>query len=274
MIQKYINYLSSIRGYSVNTAIAYEKDLRAFVTWAKTALKDARWSAITRDDIDHYITHLEHEGLKPSTTNRKLSTISGLYHFFQREGLDVTNPCQYESRRKVANTLPNTIPTEDLKKAYKASYGVAKLLIGLLATTGMRLQETLNLRWDDIDLKTGEIKTHGKGMKDRKTFTTLEVIEVLHQVVQYYTPTGKIFSLDQRKARFLVWEALKPYSNAKQLSPHAIRHTVATNWATNGANVTTIAKMLGHEHIETTQKYIDMSAADIRQAAAKYNFIN
>ena len=73
MIQQYIDYLTSIRGYSKNTAKAYGRDLKVFVNWAKANLQDARWSAITRDDIDKYITWQVEQGKAPASTKNSLT---------------------------------------------------------------------------------------------------------------------------------------------------------------------------------------------------------
>lgn len=273
MIQQYIDYLTSIRGYSKNTAKAYGRDLQTFVNWAKANLQDARWSAITRDDIDRYIKCQVEQGKAPASTNRHLSAISGLYVYFKRQGYQIDNPCKYESRRKLAKTIPNTIPIEDLRKAYLGTHGVAHYMIGILATTGMRLQELLDLEWSSIDWETRVIKVEGKGRKQRITYTTTEVLEELRPLYEYAHGKGRIFCTDQRNARYILWDALRQYSSAKQLSPHAIRHTVATNMAKQGANVTTIANLLGHSDISTTQKYIDMTQASIKDACTQFSII-
>lgn len=146
-------------------------------------------------------------------------------------------------------------------------------MIGILATTGMRLQELLDLEWSSIDWETKAIKVEGKGRKQRITYTTTEVLEELRPLYDYAHGKGRIFDTDQRNARYILWDALRNYSNAKQLSPHAIRHTLATNWAKNGANVTTIANLLGHSDISTTQKYIDMTQASIKDACTQFSII-
>lgn len=274
MITDYLKYLSDIKGYSNNTVTAYGKDLAFFCRWARVNLEDARWSMITRDDIDAFVASMVASGLKPSTTNRRLAALSGLYRFFRRQGLTVENPCRFESRRKREKTLPNTIPADDIKRAYDAAHGVAKVMLGLLATTGIRIQELLDLTWEDIDFGNLSIRIHGKGGKQRIVYTTEDKLEVLRNVASMGCQSGRIFTLDQRSARYIIWEALKPYSTARQLSPHAIRHSVATNMANKGANVTTIATILGHQDIRTTQKYIDMTQGNSRKAYYQYNLFN
>ena len=60
----------------------------------------------------------------------------------------------------------------------------------------------------------------------------------------------------------MIYQALQPFTRAKQLSPHAIRHSYATQLAAQGVNVAAISRALGHKHLETTQKYIDMAQVE------------
>ena len=274
MLTRFENYLRNIKGYSERTCSEYLKDLKAFARWAKANKQDARWSTLTRSDIDEYITMRAKEGIKPSTTNRELAAISALYRFFIREGLLKTNPARFQSRRKVGFHLPNTIPSEDLQAAYKNSFGVVHVWIGLLSTTGIRISELLGLNWEDIDFKACSLEIKGKGNKERIVFTTPEYLELMRQAYERCPSEGRIFRYSEREARYMLWEALKPYSRAKQLSPHAIRHSFATSLAKQGVNVSTIATILGHNRIATTQKYIDMAQMDCRAVSAQYSPLN
>lgn len=274
MLTRFENYLKNIKGYSERTCSEYLKDLKAFARWAKAHKDDARWSTLTRSDIDEYITERAKEGIKPTTTNRELAAISALYRFFIREGLLKNNPARYQSRRKVGFHLPNTIPSEDLQAAYKNSFGVVHVWIGLLSTTGIRISELLGLNWEDIDFKTCALEIKGKGNKERLVYTTPEYLDLMRQAYERNPTEGRIFRYSERDARYMLWEALKPYSRAKQLSPHAIRHSFATSLAKQGVNVATIATILGHKSIETTQKYIDMAQMDCRAVSAQYSPLN
>lgn len=274
MLTRFENYLRNIKGYSERTCTEYAKDLKAFALWTKAHKPAARWSTLTRQDIDDYITYRANNGIQPATTNRELASISALYRFFIREGLLTSNPARFQSRRKVGHHLPNTIPSEDLQKAYAHSVGVVHVWIGLLSTTGIRISELLDLKWEDIDFKACALEIHGKGNKDRIVYTTPEYLDLLRQAYERHPAEGRIFRYNERDARHMLWEALKPYSRAKQLSPHAIRHTFATSLARQGVNVATIATILGHNRISTTQKYIDMAQMDCRAVSAQYSPLN
>lgn len=271
MLTRFENYLRNIKGYSERTCSEYLKDVRAFAQWAKAHVKDARWSTLTRSDIDEYITMRAKEGIKPTTTNRELASISALYRYFIREGLLKQNPARFQSRRKVGYHLPNTIPSEDLQAAYANSVGVVHVWLGLLSTTGIRISELLSLKWEDIDFKTCALEINGKGNKDRLVYTTPEYLELMRQAYERHPTDGRIFRYSEREARHMIWNALKPYSRATQLSPHAIRHSFATSLAKQGVNVATIATILGHSRIETTQKYIDMAQMNCQAVSAQYS---
>lgn len=259
MIHEFATYLESVRGYSPNTIKAYSKDLLTFSKWAKAHIQGARWSTITRDDIDAYLEHQVAQGLKATTTNRHLAAISAIYRYFQRQGLRVDNPCQYESRRKLPQTMPTTLSATDIAKAYNRAHGVRRTMLGILATTGIRIQEMLDLTFEDIDFENSTLHIMGKGSKERTVTSTPKVLETLRSVKRDLCASGRIFYISQRQARYMIYEALVPYCKGKNLNPHTIRHTFATELAKAGENTAAIAKILGHSHIETSQKYINMA---------------
>ena len=273
MIDEYVTYLRSIRGFSENTIKAYTTDIREFCRFMKSIDEKARWSNISLDDIDMYVKYHARNGQKPSTTNRKIASISSIFNYMIRQGYLELNPCKYESRRKVGDKLPNTIPASDLKAAYENSKGNLKAMIGLLTYTGIRLQEMMNLTYKDINDRDNQLIIHGKGSKDRVVYCHPDIINLLLQNRKTICDQGKIFYGTQWDIRHQIWLTLKQYSNAQQLSPHAIRHTVATNLAKHGTECTIIQRLLGHKDIRTTQKYIDMTQLPVMEAQAAHAII-
>lgn len=259
MIPEFATYLSSLRGYSENTVKAYVKDLYAFAGFIRENYPGKGWSTIGREEIDAYIIHNEQRGLMPATTNRQLASISGLYRYLQRQGIKIDNPTRYESRRKLAETIPTTIPVADIRKAYKHSVGVGKTMLGLLATTGIRIQELLDMTWEDIDFTTNEILIHGKGRRERIVKTETGVLAAWKEAVHGLNVSGRIFFFGQRTARRILYQTLKPYTHSRHLNPHTIRHTFATHLALQGESTHDIANALGHKNIATSQRYIDLT---------------
>ena len=262
MIEKFIQYLRCIKGYSYNTCRAYEFDVRQFAAWLLTNKDGARWSTIDRQTIDEYIIYLREQGCCASTTNRVLASISAIYRYFEREGMIDYNPTKYETRAKLPETQPNTIPMTDLWRAYEHARGCVRTMLGLLITTGLRIQELLDMQWEDVDFGNNSIKVHGKGQKERMVYTTASILAPLAELAKHSNVHGRMFWMCQRKARFMIYDALRPFTRAKQVSPHAIRHSYATQLAAQGVNVAAISQALGHKHLETTQKYIDMAQVE------------
>lgn len=261
MINEFIHDLLSIKGQSPNTAAAYRRDLTQFVEFIKQYYPGARWSTISADMVEHYIMTMVSCGELPTTTNRKLSAISAIYRYFKRHGHEVTNPAQYTCRRKIAEKVPNTIDPEQLRTAYDNAIGSVKVMLGLLITTGIRIGELLAIRWEDVNIKAGTITIHGKGNKERLVSVPERQLEEIGYAISRQDPKDTIFHTSQFETRCLIYKALTPYCRAKQLSPHAIRHTFATEMAKAGATAPTIALALGHRNLKTTQYYIDYAKA-------------
>lgn len=270
MIAQYINHIKAIRAYSPYTCKNYERDLRHFATWAKQNIEDARWSQITKQIIEKYTEEAVSAGQKPATTNRRLAALSSFYRWLNYQGYKVDNPCKYESRRKIAKTVPNTIDTNQLRTAYEKSEGLMHVVLGLLIYSGMRIGELMTLEWHDIDTNSSTIRLRGKGAKERVVRVPEQALKEIKAVKEHCNSNGRMFNYSERSMRKMIHEELKKYCDAPQLSPHAIRHTFATHLASQGENVSTISSLLGHEHLETTQKYINLAAAQNTMAAVQH----
>lgn len=273
MITQFTTYLRNIKGYSQNTADAYEADLREFARYIAAAHTDARWSTITQADILQFLSDQATRGLKPATTNRQLSAIRSLFNYFISQDMLKTNPARYIPSRKLEITEPNTIEPNDLLKALDHAEGALHTAIGLLYTTGIRIQELLDMRVYDIK-GNGRIVINGKGAKQRIVVTTPELTNELEELTKGKRIDQLVFGgwyYSQRELRHDIWVLLREIGcKAKQASPHAIRHTFATEIAKQGENTTTLAKMLGHNNIRTTQRYINAGQTDTTAAFHRY----
>ena len=274
MIENYIDYLRNVAGYSMNTCQAYENDLRNFAVWAMTHTAEGRWSAISQMDIENYIKYLTLHGYQSNSTNRALSAIRGIYRYWQRNGMVPSNPAKNVLPRLVPTTIPTTISTDNLMKVYTAADAETKLIISLLYTTGIRVQELLDIRWQDVDLDNGSILINGKGSKQRYVYIGKGICEVMRERRSQEKGKGVIFYLSQRTIRHKLHEAAMMAGVEQPISPHVIRHTIATEWAANGANAQTLAKALGHAKIETSAKYVNMAHLDTRDVMMQNNMFN
>lgn len=268
MIKEFKNYLATTKRYSQNTVEAYGNDLVNFVTWIKAMNSNARWSTITPQTMQRYAGVLTAQGLKATTVNRRLSSVKALLNYCVVQGMLKTNPLRYMQYQKQDKNMPNVIDPDELERAINGSKGTVRIMLLLLARTGMRLQEMLEI--SQTDLEADRIRINGKGKKQRYVYMKKEELE---EVRAYITGRGyKPFEgIGQRQVRWCIYETLRHYCHATQLSPHAIRHTFATQLAAHGAPTTTISTLLGHEKLDTAQRYINTAGTKIREQYLQFS---
>ena len=139
----------------------------------------------------------------------------------------------------------------------------------LLYSTGMRLSEIANLRIADIDSKNMRIKiVQGKGCKDRYTILSEQVLLELRAYYIIYRPKEYLFNgyrpgkrYNVRSIQHLMQKALtKVGLENKNYTIHTIRHSFATHLIDNGTDLHTIKELLGHNSLQTTMKYMHLTA--------------
>lgn len=274
MITEYIDYLTNVEGYAGNTCIAYINDLRAFEAWALARSSNARWSTIRKEDVEEWVKELTEIGFKATTINRKVSALRGLYRYWMRKGMIDYNPARGIIPKKEDETLPSTIDTGTLHAAYELAEGDTKLIISLLYSTGIRLQEMLDIKWEDVDEEEGRILIHGKGRKERYVYIHPGTLQLLQEKKGSHTWKGTILPYGQRSVRRMLAKAIGSTGSTGPSNPHAIRHTAATQWAAAGASNTLLAKALGHSRIETSQRYVDLAQVSVKAMQINNNMFH
>ncbi len=138
-----------------------------------------------------------------------------------------------------------------------------RAIVESILGTGMRISEVLSLNRKDIQWDKKEAKIIGKGNKERRVFFTDRALEWIrkyleHRVDSYeavFVTTGN----PQRLTPTDIWRFFKRHRKKaginKKLTPHILRHTVATNLVFNGCPIVHVKEILGHERLDTTCKY-------------------
>lgn len=264
MIYTFCNYLELNRGLSHNTVKAYREALTDFVEFAKRTHPGISWRKVTKSIIDEYVVEMVAEESAPATIKQHISALRTFFKTCQAMGAMTENPARFVSTPKLRECLPKTIEREAIKAALDNPTGnnQAKAAIAIIYETGIRLQELLDLEAKDIDPKTKTIRIHGKGNKERTVY--------YGELTQKYGRCWRGKQHTQRGVRRLVFEALRPYTKSPQVSPHALRHTFASELLNNGMSITAISKLLGHEHIETTEIYAKLANQTTRNLYNQY----
>ena len=162
-----------------------------------------------------------------------------------------------------------------------------KAILELLFSSGMRVSELTGLSREDVNLKKDEFTVRGKGDKPRVVFLSHQAKHWLKKyldarkdislalfVAHDKATQGRVSvheSLTPRSVQRLVEKYAKLAGVTKNITPHTLRHSFATDLLANGADIRSVQTMLGHSSITTTQIYTHISDKHLRDVYEKYH---
>jgi len=169
--------------------------------------------------------------------------------------------------------LPIVLSKEEIGKMIGSTDNMKhKLVIIFLYYAGLRLDETRNISWQDIDFdrEVIHLKT-AKGDKERVVFLHKKLIDMLKM---YGTKEKGLIFVSQRDEKYskrtiqqIVKSASKKVGIKKNVTPHTLRHSFATHLLEGGADIRYIQQLLGHKDLKTTQIYTHVANKDIKRLA-------
>jgi len=272
LTEKFIQYIQFEKRFSTHTIKAYQTDLDQFYQYL-----DVHYDINDTKEINHHIIRswivlLIETSISTRSVNRKLSTLKSYFKFLLKEGLIEKNPMQKIIAPKSSKRLPVFIDQDsidllldeiDFGKGYSASRD--KIIIELFYSTGMRLNELINIKISDINFTTKTIKIFGKRNKERLVplssefnFNLLDYTESLKKEYPdstYFFVTNKGEKLYEKFVYRLVNTYLSKVTTINKKSPHILRHTFATHMLNSGADLNAIKEILGHANLSATQVY-------------------
>ena len=281
--EKFIKYLRYEKNCSSHTEISYFKDLTQFQEFIENEVGEFDPLTISTDLVRMWIVYLMEYGNKPSTVNRKLSTIKSFFRFLQKKELLAVNPALYIQGPKKEQKLPSFVKHTDMVKVLSPDSftddfeGCRNLfLIELLYLTGMRTDEVVKLKDVDVDLTSNLLHVHGKGNKDRmipiseKTNNLfVEYIQKRNDEIENRTPYLFVRKNGQQLYHRMVYAIVnKHLSGVKTISmksPHVLRHSFATAMLNNGAEINSVKSLLGHASLSSTQVYTHVTFKELKK---------
>lgn len=141
-----------------------------------------------------------------------------------------------------------------------------KTMIKTFLDSGLRLAEAINLKWQHMNLMTGQLKVvDGKGKKDRILWINEDTVELLrvwkdrqsieHGKVEYVFTSRTGNRLIDRDVREMVAKYSIKAGIIKKISPHSLRHTFASDLLRATKNIVLVQKALGHADLSSTMIY-------------------
>ena len=286
---KFESYLLTEKRVTKNTFDAYRRDLRQFYEFLlrkKIILKKVEIA-----DLKSFLRYLHKEGIGARSAARKISTLKAFYLYLS-ERYEFKNISEELTTPRLDKKLPKHLKEKEVEtllnvaKKDDSDAGVRNCtMLYLLYVTGMRISELINLTVSDIDFSSGFVLVSGKGGKERMVPLPHHISELLKGYLKTIFPKLLIKKNIALKTDFLFPTfyagKLKPMSRQmfwiylkhialkagidRDLSPHQLRHSLATHLLKKGANLRSLQMLLGHEQLTTVQIYTHVETEHLRK---------
>ncbi len=277
ILECFLDYLTIERGLAQNTIISYRYDLIKYINFLKKN-NISSFNQTKKDLVNNYFVYLRKKNLEINSISRNLVAVKMLYRFLLIEGFikeDITGLIEFP---RMSKKLPHVLSLREInllldKANFKSNLGLRdQAILELLYATGLRVSELIYLKIDDINMENCMLKCLGKGSKERiipfgsKAYQSLRLYldKVRQKLVK--NPNEDILFLNSRGERlsrqgifYLVKKYVRKAGIEKKVTPHTLRHTLATHLLENGADLRSVQEMLGHSDISTTQIYTHVS---------------
>lgn len=278
-ITSFLNYLKFERNYSSNTVSSYEDDLLQLHTFFKKHFSSEKYQLKTIDNltIRLFLGDLIENGISRKSIARKLSSVRSFFKYLNRKKIIKMNPTINIATPKISKKLPSFLDESAIAKMLELPNETTviglrdKALLELLYSTGIRLNELIELKLDNIDWHNKTLKVIGKGRKARITPFGERAKAALKKYLlrrdELFSKTtsekesSSVFISNRGKRMYpkgvynIVNHYIQQVSDIEKKSPHVLRHTFATHLLNRGADLNAVKELLGHESLSTTQIY-------------------
>lgn len=281
-VEKFIQYLRVVRQASEHTTRNYALDLQRFKNFISNAAP-LNFSMIDKRSIRNYLSHLAAKKTLKRTILRRLSALRSFYKYLSKEKMILSNPLEEIDSPKLEKTIPASLSYEQIERLFSQPDTTSYLgfrdrcIMELFYSSGLRVSELAGLNRSEIDLENLRIRVMGKGKKQRvipitqnaarwvqsylahpeRDFDCKEHRAEADPLAVFLNKWGKrltVRSIDRKFEEYLTSSGL-----AAKITPHTIRHTIATHWLEKGMDLKTIQMLLGHSSLETTTIYTKVS---------------
>ncbi|MBN4067404.1 tyrosine recombinase XerC [Simkania negevensis] len=238
---------------------------------------------IDRKIVRGFLATMTEKQASKRTLVRRLSSLRTFFKFLVRNGHLSTNPLEEVEGPKLQRGLPASLSYEQVQRLFDqpdtATYlGLRdRCIMELFYSSGLRVSELVNLDREDFDIESLLVRLRGKGKKERVVPITKNATNWITHYLNHperlrdidghlaEIDPNAIFlnklgtrlttrSVDRKFSKYLTQSGL-----SAKITPHTIRHTIATHWLENGMDLKTIQLLLGHNSLATTTIYTKVS---------------
>lgn len=274
------------RDLSPSTVSGYRIDLADFVRWFEgTNRVPFKPGDVANLDLREYQSYMQNvRRLKPGTINRRMTNLYCFMKWAQGEGF-TTRTLVFPRKVRVQPLPPKALERNEQNRLLREVERRGKLrdiaLVRLLISCGLRASETVALQVSDLALgeRHGKIIIRrGKGNKYREAPAPPETRKALREWLaerEKRCSKGNPYLFPNRQGGHITVRCLQQmiknlgYFGGLDLHPHTLRHTAATNMLRSGADLVTVAQVLGHASVNTTAIYTKPDGKTMMEAAER-----
>ncbi len=297
-IDAFLEAAQAERSASLNTCLAYQRDLRRFSGFLEE--KGRNFKSAERPDIEAYLAALKAAGLSAPSRSRCLSAIRRLFAFACEEGWREDSPVRNIRNPKTGRRLPGVLTAEEVSRLLNAAKSLGKTdsdrarnscLMELFYATGARVSELAELPASALRGDPQMLLIRGKGGKERMVPLTLPArsaaacwLRIRDETAggsgqegippsRYLFPShGKTGHITRHRIYGLVKQAaLAAGLDPGRVSPHTMRHALATHLLENGADLRSIQVLLGHSDISTVEIYTHVANQRLKSLVLEHH---
>lgn len=298
LIKEFKEYLEIEKNCAIKTVENYEFYLNRFLDFTKIKTCEQ----ISIKNIKKFRLWLNRQRnkkgktIKKKTQNHYLIALRAFLKYLIKQDIESLSPEKIELA-KTEERIVEFLDKDDLKKFLSAPLNTKnikiiqkrdKAILELFFSTGLRVSELTNLRRDRLNLKKDEFTIRGKGGKPRIVFLSNNAKKYLRDYLNLRTDISlflfirydkasrrdqnkKEKPLTPRSIERIVQKYARAAGISKNVTPHTLRHSFATDLLSNGADIRSVQTMLGHSSIATTQIYTHITNKQLKETHQKFH---
>lgn len=282
LAKRFCDHLEIELSRSNQTLLSYARTLSYFFTWGKIETP----ADITAEKVREYRLYLNRKVTRQGTTLKKITqsyqaiVLRTFLKYLAKQDI-VTLAAEKIEVGKSPNRQVDFLEFEEVESLINAATGTSekmlrdKAILELLFSSGLRVSELVNLDRYHVNLDKAEFSVRGKGNKLRIVFISPSAKAALKKYLDKRADTDPALFIAYRKKGLVNKKGAERESNRltarsiqrlvkyyakkagiiKDVHPHTLRHSFATDLLQNGADIRSVQSMLGHASITTTQVY-------------------
>jgi integrase/recombinase XerD len=282
------------RGLASETFRFYDNHLASFEKYLALIKKKNALQEVLEDEIRHFLL-TKYSKHNPYTQNCHIRAIRAFFNYLERDGYLLANPVNNLKTVRIRREKIDYLTTDQIRKVLTAfdlrvrSEIRNLLIVMLLLDTGVRVNELVNIKIEDINFASRSIYIYATKTNTFRTvyysIETERILNVYRSEVLRSRENGSLLlkfhayldvPLDEKLPKERVESMLhvkgqKIFGKGFRLNPHKFRHTFATHFIINGGDPFSLKDLLGHTNIETTNIYVDMSHKDLKTKHDKHS---